>query len=153
AAPWLARPRPAPGSARRIQSKRGRRCPARWTSRTTPGGGGWRGCPARPCATSTVTPTPAENSPGEEASVSCRRPVHHGAAAEPDDSLGARGELQVVRDEDERRAGGGIEFEEHFHDVMRGVVVEVAGGFIREQDFGPVDERPRQGHALLFAAG
>jgi acyl-CoA thioesterase-1 len=58
-----------------------------------------------------------------------------------------------VGDEDEGGAGGGVEVEEHVDDGAAGFVVEVAGGFVGEEDFRAVHEGAGQGDALLLAAG
>ena len=41
----------------------------------------------------------------------------------------------------------------HCDDVVLGVFIEVAGGLVGQQQTGSVDERPRDGHAPLLAAG
>ena len=46
-----------------------------------------------------------------------------------------------------------IEVEDEFDDALARLGVEVACRLVGEEERGPVDERPRQRHALLFAAG
>src|SRR5690606_19403936 len=46
-----------------------------------------------------------------------------------------------------------VEITEHIQDALRGVVVEVGGGLVGDQDGGPVDDGARDGQALLFAPG
>ena len=46
-----------------------------------------------------------------------------------------------------------VEFPEEFQDFFTGLGVEVAGGLIREQDGGIIDEGPGNGHPLLLSAG
>ena len=55
---------------------------------------------------------------------------------------------------DERgEAGRAHEAEEHVEDPSRGLGVEVAGGLVGEEELRAVGERPRDGDALLLAAG
>ena len=54
-------------------------------------------------------------------------------------------------DQYQRGTGFGIQGEQQFDDRLPGVGVEVAGGFIGEQQRRAGDERTRQCHALLFA--
>lgn len=56
-------------------------------------------------------------------------------------------------DEDESGAVGAVEIEEGVDDGGCGIGIEVAGGFVREEDFGAVHEGARDADALLFAAG
>ena len=56
-------------------------------------------------------------------------------------------------DHDERDALASVELGEQI-DEPRGVdAVERAGGLVREQQLRLIDQRPRHGHALAFAAG
>ena len=56
-------------------------------------------------------------------------------------------------DQHQRGAGGAVEVEDQFGDFLAGFGVEIAGGFIGEEDFGAIDKRSRQGNPLLLAAG
>ncbi len=51
------------------------------------------------------------------------------------------------------KAFGPVEFAEEGHDVPAGARVQVAGRLVAEQDRRLVDQRPRDGDALLLAAG
>src|SRR5215831_11302448 len=67
--------------------------------------------------------------------------------------LGAVGDGGVVGDKDERELVVAAEFAEQGDDVVAGVVVEVAGGFVGEQHFGLFGEGAGDCDALLLAAG
>ena len=58
-----------------------------------------------------------------------------------------------MRRDDEHRSGAPHLFPETFHDAIRIGRVEVSGGLIRQHQRRRVRERPRDGDALLFAAG
>src|SRR5687767_6397993 len=72
--------------------------------------------------------------------------------ADFDSARGAGGDFGVVSDE-----GDGAAFlaklAKEFEDGLAGVGVEVAGGFIREDDARVVHQRAGDGGALLLAAG
>ena len=63
------------------------------------------------------------------------------------------GEVLVVGDDDEGDAFFAVELEEEVHDVFAGDGVEVAGGFVGEDDFGVVDDGTGDADALFLAAG
>lgn len=46
-----------------------------------------------------------------------------------------------------------VQFHKQFHQLGSDVVVDVAGRFVGQQQFRPVDDRARNGDSLLFAAG
>ncbi len=54
---------------------------------------------------------------------------------------------------DQRGHADAVEVAEHVHDALRVVVVEVGGGFVGDQDRGPVHDGTGDGQALLLAAG
>ena len=61
-------------------------------------------------------------------------------------------QLAVVgRDEHGRSAG--VDLTEQVHDLEREIGIEVARRFVREHERRIVDQRTRDGDALLFAAG
>ena len=62
-------------------------------------------------------------------------------------------ETVIVGNENQGGAGFLIQFEHEIDHRSRRPYVEIAGGFIREQQDRSRAECPRQGHALLFAAG
>ena len=57
-----------------------------------------------------------------------------------------------MSDDDDRHALIAVERDQRLHDLMRGLGVEIAGGFVGEQYAGPVDQRSGDGDALLLAA-
>jgi hypothetical protein len=57
-----------------------------------------------------------------------------------------------VRDDDQRLAGG-IQVKEQAADLVARAGVDRAGRLVGEQQRRPVDERPRDGHALPLATG
>ena len=75
------------------------------------------------------------------------------AVGEADDALGASGEREVVRHQDDGGARFAIERLEQLDDVRAGVAVEVAGGLVGEEHARRVAEGARDGDALLLAAG
>ena len=106
---------------------------------------------------------PARSAPGTphamRASVSTRNrnaaidaaPQH--AVDEVQRAIGARRELRVVRDDDERRADGAIELEHQVEHLARGLAVEVAGRLVGEHAARPRHQRARERDALALAAG
>lgn len=87
------------------------------------------------------------------ASVSGRGRVEESPAGQLDDAMTALRSDEIVRDEHEGRAGGCIELEQQIQNVSAGLVVEVTGRLIREQQGRLGYERSRNRNALLFAAG
>src|SRR5574338_780671 len=93
------------------------------------------------------------------ASISCisggaflRRPVRfHPSVTQGDDPLGARRDVRLVRHHDHRLSLG-MQLAEDRHDLGARGAVEVAGGLVRQQDAGPVHQRPGDGHALALPA-
>ena len=69
-----------------------------------------------------------------------------------DDAGGVGGESGVVGDHDDGVAEG-VDVAEFFHDDVRGAAIEVAGGFVSEDDGWICDEGAGDGDALLLAAG
>ena len=59
----------------------------------------------------------------------------------------------VVGDDDEGDPFFPIETEEELKKAVAGSRVEVAGGFVSENQSGVLHECPRNGNTLLFAAG
>ena len=58
----------------------------------------------------------------------------------------------VVRGDDQRRLPLVPQRAEQFDDVPAGARIEVAGGLVRQDQIRRVDQRPRNGHPLLFSA-
>ena len=77
--------------------------------------------------------------------------LNHHAAFESNNAARASREFLVVRDEDEGGAGLGVEVEEKFDDAMARLAIEIAGGFVGEEDLGAIDEGAGDRHALLLA--
>jgi hypothetical protein len=75
------------------------------------------------------------------------------AVDDVEDAVAGAGEIGVVGDDDEGFAAFVGEIEEEGHDFGAVFGVEVAGGFVGEEDIGIVDEGAGDGGALLFAAG
>src|SRR6266567_1595764 len=74
------------------------------------------------------------------------------AVAQPDGAARVVGHVGVVGDQDEGFALR-VECVEELHDLGPGRGVEVAGGFVREDNERVIDQRAGDGHALLLAAG
>ena len=58
----------------------------------------------------------------------------------------------VVRDEHEGGPGLPAKVEEQLDHRVAGALVEIAGGLVRQQQLGRIDERAGHGHALAFPA-
>jgi hypothetical protein len=74
------------------------------------------------------------------------------AVADGDDAVGELGDVGLVGDDDDGVALG-VEIVEERHDLVAGLGVEVAGGFVGEDDGGLVDQGAGDGDALALAAG
>ena len=68
------------------------------------------------------------------------------------DALRVRGDLGVMRDQNDG-VPGGVEFLQDAHDFFAGVAVERAGGFVGQNHAAAVHQRAGDGDALLLAAG
>src|SRR5215207_3010810 len=66
---------------------------------------------------------------------------------------GPGGELEIVGDEDQRRAEVPVELRHEVDDRGAGACVEIAGGLVGEEHLGPSAEGAGQGDALLLATG
>src|SRR2546425_7634710 len=73
------------------------------------------------------------------------------AVAEGEAATGVGGDVELVGDEHDGQPAAveALQERQHFHARAR---VEVAGGLVGQDDGRIVDERPRDGHALLLAA-
>ena len=85
-------------------------------------------------------------------SVILSSPVDDHSVDDRDPALRARGDGGIVRDEDDGLAAGGQLFEDA-DDVAAGLLVEVAGRLVGQDQRRVVDERAGDGHALALAAG
>ena len=74
------------------------------------------------------------------------------SVADADDAVGMGGDRRVVRDQDDRQAILAVEVAEEVEDLLAGLGVEVAGGFIGDQERAPVDQRPGDRDPLLLPA-
>jgi hypothetical protein len=74
-------------------------------------------------------------------------------SSKPPDLIGARGQFQVVGDDDEAGADLGVQLQHQFVDALRGVPIEVAGRLVRQHAVRARHQRPRDGRALALAAG
>jgi hypothetical protein len=74
------------------------------------------------------------------------------AITDGDDAVGELGDVGLVRDEDDGVALG-VKVVEERHDLDRGLRVEVAGGFVGQDDGRAIDECTGNGDALTLAAG
>jgi hypothetical protein len=71
---------------------------------------------------------------------------------QPQHAVAAGGEGRVVRHQHQRRAQSRLQLEQQVAHQRAGVVVEVAGGLVGQQQARPVHQRARDRHALLLAA-
>ena len=74
------------------------------------------------------------------------------AVAYGDDPVGVFGDVGLVGYDDDG-VSAGVEVVEEGHDLVAGLGVEVAGGFVGEDDGGVVDKGAGDGDALALAAG
>src|SRR3546814_1402696 len=72
---------------------------------------------------------------------------------EMDDGVSECRHLLLMGDHQYRNAIGAIEICEQFHDLYGSFGVEIACGFVRKQHIRIGDNSPRDGDALLLAAG
>src|SRR5689334_25085973 len=75
------------------------------------------------------------------------------AVGETDDARSVLGDLRFVGDEYDCNASLRVEPLEDLHDLDARAAVEIAGWLIGEQDRRIVEQRARDGDALLLAAG
>src|SRR5207249_8780598 len=71
--------------------------------------------------------------------------VHH--------AVEIRGCFGVVCDHDNGLAQILVQLAQHLQDDFRVFGIEVARGFVSEENFRLIDDRPRDGYALLLTAG
>ena len=79
--------------------------------------------------------------------------AHHAALVQLDHAAAHPVHHLVVVGGDDHRRPGAVHAVQQLHDPDRGLGVEVAGRLVRQQQRRVVDERARQRHALLLAAG
>jgi hypothetical protein len=73
------------------------------------------------------------------------------AVAHMEDAIGNLSRLWVVSDHQDRLVEFAAGLAEHFKNSLGVLSVEVAGGFVGEDDGGAVDEGAGNGYALLLA--
>jgi len=74
------------------------------------------------------------------------------AVADGDDAVSVLGDVWLMGDEDDG-VSLGVEVVEEGHDLVAGLGIQVAGGFVGEDDGGPIDEGSGDGDALALATG
>ena len=75
------------------------------------------------------------------------------AVAHGEHPVGKRGDIRLMRDDNDRDALLAIECNERLHDLMRGAGIEVASRFVCQQQTRRVDQCPGDGDALLLSTG
>ena len=75
------------------------------------------------------------------------------AVAHDDHPVRIGADVRLVGHQDHGDALLAIELADDLHDLVRGAGVEVAGRLVGQQHGRAVDQRPRQGDALLLSAG
>ena len=73
------------------------------------------------------------------------------AVVHDDDAVGERDHAHAVRDHERGAVAG--EFFEHLEDELLAFDVDLAGGFVEQQDFGIAEDRAGERDALPLAAG
>ncbi len=77
---------------------------------------------------------------------------HDAAILQPDDAPATPRQRLFMRDQKQRRLCARMQREDQIGDFGARCAIEIAGGFVGEQNLGPRRHRARQRHALLFAA-
>jgi len=80
-------------------------------------------------------------------------PFPHLPVHQFDHSRSSRRDLRAVRRNDQGRLPFRAQSAKQFDDFLAGVRIEIAGRLIRQNQLRFVDERPGDGHTLLFATG
>ena len=75
------------------------------------------------------------------------------SVAKGDQAAGAAGEKRIVRDQHQRGSFALVQRDQKFENMLAVLAVEIAGGFVGQQDGRPHHEGAGQGDALLFASG
>ena len=63
------------------------------------------------------------------------------------------GDGRIMGNEHQRGAPFPVQFEQQVDDLLRGFLIQIAGGFIGKQDLGISRECPGYGNSLLLATG
>ncbi len=83
----------------------------------------------------------------------CGRCLFEAAVAEPEHTVAAFGEFAVVRNDDRGEFALAAQALQQREECRSGVIVEVAGGLVGEEDSWRRDEGASYGDSLLFAPG
>ena len=75
------------------------------------------------------------------------------AVAHVDNTIAIFGCFRVVSDHEHGLSQIFVRPPQHLENDARAFRIQVAGGFVGENDCGTVDQRPRQCHSLLLASG
>src|SRR4051812_34157733 len=67
------------------------------------------------------------------------------------DSMSKFGDIGLMSDDDDGVAPG-VKFVEERHNLVSGLGVEITGRLVGQDDGGPIDEGPCNGHSLTLAA-
>jgi hypothetical protein len=81
-----------------------------------------------------------------------RAVVDDDTVLQPHQALAARGHVGFVRDDDDGQALLAVERTQQVQHLFGGARVQVAGGLVGQQQRWLVDQRARDGHALLLPA-
>jgi hypothetical protein len=74
------------------------------------------------------------------------------STSKSDDPFRTAGELDIVSDEHQRRAGASIQFKQQLDHLVSGVAIQVAGWLVCKQKLGLSDEGARESDPLLFTS-
>ena len=82
----------------------------------------------------------------------CQTSFDHLPVAKSDRSLSEARDIRIVGHQDQRRAGGPIQFKHHLDHFRARLGIEISGWFIGKKNLGPIDEGAGERDPLLFAA-
>ena len=74
------------------------------------------------------------------------------AAFQSEGPVRAAREIQIMRDVQRGQLPGPMQILEQIHDHLAGPEIEIAGGFVGQQDAGIAHQRAGQYHSLLLSA-
>jgi len=83
----------------------------------------------------------------------CGSVLEYAAVSHADDALGRGGDLRAVGDDDEGQALLLTEVVEELEDLVLAPAIEITGRLVGQEDFRVIDQRPRDGDALLLPSG
>jgi hypothetical protein len=79
--------------------------------------------------------------------------LRHPSRVNSEEAIPSGGEVQIVGDQNEGGLHLSIQRLEKRDDPTSGLPIEIPRRFIGKENLGPGDERPREGHPLLFTPG